>query len=88
MMKEKIINALEFNKLAYESVKNNFERGMSEKDVKKIILSACSAADDFSGDIVGGVRASKIEGDATDYILKDGDFVEWIYSCDLGSDIY
>ena len=24
----------------------------------------------------------------SDYILKDGDFVEWIYSCDLGSDIY
>jgi len=24
----------------------------------------------------------------SDYILKDDDFVEWIYSCDLGSDIY
>lgn len=72
-MKDKIIEALELNKLAYESVKNSFKRGMSEKDVKNIILSACSASDDNSGDIVGGVRASQIEGDATDYILKDGD---------------
>ena len=23
----------------------------------------------------------------SDYILKDGDFVEWVYSCNLGSDI-
>lgn len=73
MMKEKILKALEFNKLAYEAVKNNFKRGMSEKDVKKIILSACQNADDFSGDICGGINSSLIEGDATDYILKDGD---------------
>ena len=72
-MKEKIIRALEFNALAYESVKNNYKRGMSEKDIKNIILSACKDADDFSGDIVGGVRTSEIEGDATDYVLKDGD---------------
>ena len=73
MMKEKIIRALEFNKKAYDAVKKEYERGMSEKDVKNIILSACCAADVFSGDIVGGVRASLVEGDATDYILKDGD---------------
>lgn len=72
-MKEKIVKALSFNKLAYETVKNKFERGMSEKDIKDIILSACSAADDFSGDIASGLRSSEIEGDATNYILKDGD---------------
>ena len=72
-MKEKIIKALELNALAYESVKKFYERGMSEKDIKDIILSACKEAEDFSGDIVGGVRTSEIEGDATSYILKDGD---------------
>lgn len=72
-MKEKIIKALKFNALAYESVKNNFKRGMSEKDIKDIILSACADAEDFSGDIVGGVRTAEIEGYATDYVLKDGD---------------
>ena len=72
-MKEKILKALTFNTLAYDSVKARFERGMSEMDIKEIILSACADADDFSGDIVGGLRTSQIEGDATDYILKDGD---------------
>ncbi len=73
MMREKIIKALEFNKKAYDAVKKGYERGMSEKDIKEIILSACCSADDFSGDIVGGKRASQIEGDAGSYILKDGD---------------
>lgn len=72
-MKEKIVKALEFNALAYESVKNSFKRGMSEKDIKDLILSVCSACEDFSGDIVAGVRTAEIEGDATDYVLKDGD---------------
>ena len=72
-MKEKIVKALEFNALAYTAVKEKFRRGMSEKDIKDIILSVCGEAEDFSGDIVGGIRAAEIEGDATDYILKDGD---------------
>ena len=72
-MKERILKALSFNSLAYDSVKENFERGMSEKDIKEIILSACRDAEDFSGDIVGGKRTAEIEGDATDYVLKDGD---------------
>lgn len=72
-MKEKILKALDFNKAAYDVVKSKFERGMSEKDIKEAILSACSAADDFSGDIIAGLRTAEIEGDATDYILKDGD---------------
>lgn len=72
-MSENILKALAFNEFAYNSVKERFERGMSEKDIKNIILSACSSADDFSGDIVSGIRTSEIEGDATSYILTDGD---------------
>lgn len=72
-MKENILKALTFNVLAYNSVKERFERGMTEKDIKNIILSVCGSADDYSGDIVAGTRTSEIEGDATDYVLKDGD---------------
>ena len=72
-MKQKIINALKLNKLAYDAVRENFKRGMSEADIKQIILTACKESEDYSGDIVGGVRTSFIEGDATDYVLKEGD---------------
>lgn len=26
-------------------------------------------------------------GDASDYILKDKDYIEWVYTCDLGRDV-
>ena len=52
-MKQKIINALKLNKLAYDAVRENFKRGMSEADIKQIILTACKETEDFSGDIVG-----------------------------------
>lgn len=26
-------------------------------------------------------------GDASDYVLKDKDYVEWVYTCDLGRDV-
>ena len=72
-MKDRILKALNLNALAYETVKQKFERGMSENDIKDIILSAASGAEDYSGDIIGGIRSAEIEGDATDYALKDGD---------------
>lgn len=71
-MTEKIKNALRFNCMAYDAVRKGFKRGMSEIDVKNLIISACGDSL-VSGDFVGGVRSSFIEGDATDYVLKDGD---------------
>lgn len=83
-MKSKILKALSFNRVAYDAVKEKFRRGMCENDIKKIILTACCDANDFSGDIVAGVRASQIEGDATDYTLKDGDclILDLQFKCD------
>lgn len=72
MLIEKIEKALKLNEMAYDTVRNSFRRGMSERDVKQLIASACGNYL-FTGDLVGGVRSSAIEGDATDYILQEGD---------------
>lgn len=67
-----INQALQLNIQAYEAVKKNFQPGMSEKDVKQLVLSQGTDVR-WEGDFVGGSRTSYIEGDATDYILKEGD---------------
>jgi len=72
VMVEKVKEALAYNKKAYDAVRWGFRRGMSEKDVKELIASACPNVL-FAGDIVGGVRSGEMEGEATDYILGDGD---------------
>ncbi len=71
-MMDKIKKSLELARLVYDDVKSRFCLGMSEKDIKDIILSHSDGCG-FSGDIVAGMRSSFIEGDATDYVLKKGD---------------
>jgi len=72
MMIDKIKSVLNLNKLAYDTVRKEYRQGMTEKDIKTLILSACQA-EDFSGDIIAGIRSGKVEGDATDYVLSKGD---------------
>ena len=69
---ERIKKSLEISTGVYDAVKSRFCLGMSEKDIKDIILKVSSGSG-FGGDIVAGVRSSYIEGDATDYVLKKGD---------------
>ncbi|MBR5247855.1 MAG: aminopeptidase P family protein [Lachnospiraceae bacterium] len=69
---EKVKEALRYNKMAYDAVRKGFRRGMSEKDVKALITSACGNIF-FTGDFVGGARSGEVEGEATDYILREGD---------------
>lgn len=71
-MIEKIKRALEWNQVAYDAVRKGFRRGMSEKAIHELISAACDGTP-FTGDIIGGIRSSLIEGNATDYIPKDGD---------------
>lgn len=62
---------LMLNRRAFDTVKRNFILGMSERDIKNQILAAWSKPEmPFSGDIAADGR---IEGDATDYVLKRGD---------------
>ncbi|MBQ3099591.1 MAG: aminopeptidase P family protein [Clostridia bacterium] len=67
---------LVLNRSAFDAVRKDYRRAMSEVDIKKIITDcwATSGRDiEFSGDVVSGARSGSIEGDATDYIPKDGD---------------
>ena len=68
---------LKMNEYAYDSVRNKYCLGMTEKDIEQIIVSSYRkmAGNDFSfcGDIIGGIRSADIEGPAGDYILKPGD---------------
>ena len=72
-MVNEIKKVLELNKAAFDAVKNGYRRGMSENDIKKLILSSVCGFEDFSGDIVSGMRSALIEGDATDYVPQEGD---------------
>ncbi|MBQ9544239.1 MAG: aminopeptidase P family protein [Clostridia bacterium] len=68
---------LELNALAFDAVKRDLRAGMTEKDVKNIILGAWRKRLGFdppsSGDIVSGANKDRIEGDATDRVIKKGD---------------
>lgn len=62
---------LAMNRAAFDAAKNGFSLGMTEQQVKERILAAWDRpAMEFSGDICAD---SRIEGDATDYCLKQGD---------------
>ena len=62
---------LAMNRCAFDAVKEKYRPGMDERDVKSLILDAWNKPDmPFSGDIAAD---SRIEGDATDYVLKRGD---------------
>ena len=71
---EKIKKSLSVAHAVYDKVRADYVRGMSEKDIKKIILDVCAGCG-YGGDIVAGVRSSLIEGDATDYIPTEGDTI-------------
>ncbi len=67
---------LVLNRLAFDAVRKDYRRHMSEAEIKKIITDswAKSGRDiEFSGDVVAGARSGDIEGDATDYIPQEGD---------------
>ena len=72
VISEKVKEALKLNQMAYDAVRKGFCRGMSEKDVKALIASECGNSL-FTGDFIGGVRSGAVEGDATDYVLREGD---------------
>ena len=65
------------NEAAFEAIKAQCHAGTTEVQVQNVIQTAwkqkavCDAS--FSGDIVGGIRSSAIEGEATDYVLQSGD---------------
>lgn len=62
---------LELNRIAFNTAKETYSRGMSEKQIKEQILAAWNRPEmEFSGDVCAD---SRIDGDATDYILKEGD---------------
>ena len=59
------------NRAAFDATKAGFRRGMSEQQIKQLILERWDQpAMEFSGDICADGR---IEGDATPYIPKEGD---------------
>lgn len=59
------------NRAAFDAAKANYQPGMSEQEIKKIILAAWgNPAWEFSGDVCAD---SRIDGDATAYIPKAGD---------------
>lgn len=68
---------LNLNRLAFDTVIKEYRSGMSEADIKDIIIKAFHKNEktpfEFSGDVVSGKRSSEIEGEATEYILKEGD---------------
>lgn len=67
---------LRLNRSVFDAVRKGYRRGMSEADIKKIITDCWAESGksiEFSGDVVAGVRSGEIEGDATDYVLKEGD---------------
>ena len=68
---------LSLNRAAFDAVRQGYRPGMTEKDIKNIICEAWAKGSDrdieFSGDVIAGVRTAAIEGDATDYVLQEGD---------------
>ncbi len=68
---KRFMKCIEKNRVAFDTVRACFERGMSEKDIKARITSAWGVpADRQIGDIAADGR---IDGEATDYVLQDGD---------------
>lgn len=62
---------LAMNRAAFDAAKEQFRQGMSEQQIKEIILEAWQKPDmEFSGDVCAD---SRIDGDASAYIPKAGD---------------
>ena len=65
------------NAAAFEAIRTQYHRGMSEADIRDTVAAAWQHVSGevcpFSGDIVGGRRSAAIGGEATDYVLREGD---------------
>lgn len=79
-MKESINDfkeCLALNRLAFDTARAICRAGIREREVKEAILEAWRKKlgydPEFSGDIVGGANSSRIEGDATDRVIKGGE---------------
>ena len=75
---ERITELLKTTARVYDKVASGKLVGKSEKELKRHILSEYrTSLEDFSfkGDIVAGSRSAVGEGDATDYIIKNGDAI-------------
>ena len=62
---------LAMNRAAFDAAKQGFSLGMTEQQIKQKILDRWAKPEmEFSGDVCAD---SRIDGDATDYVLKQGD---------------
>lgn len=62
---------LAMNRAAFDATKSHYLQGMSEQQIKEIILNAWQKPDmEFSGDVCAD---SRIDGDASAYVPKAGD---------------
>lgn len=77
--------ATRYNKIQFDYLSNPLpgQNGAYVKGIHYLYEFSCGP---LSGWLykVNGVFSS---GDSSSYILKDGDAVEWVYSCDLGRDV-
>ena len=65
------------NRMAYNTIKENFRAGMSENDAYRMITDAYKSiipsGVSFCGYIIGGINSANIEGTPTDNVLHYGD---------------
>ena len=77
--------AVRYNKIQFEYQSNPLQgrSGTYVKGIRYLYEFSCGP---LSGWLykVNDIFSS---GDSASYILKDGDAVEWVYSCDLGRDV-
>lgn len=77
--------SVQYNKIQFEYQGNPLQgqNGIYIKGIHFLYEFSCGP---LSGWLfkVNGVFAT---GDCSSYILKDGDVIEWVYSCDLGRDV-
>ena len=80
-----LLRSTRFNKIQLE-YKGNPLQGQSGVYIKGIHFLYEFSCGPLSGWLfkVNGVFAT---GNSSDYELKDGDVIEWVYSCDLGRDV-
>ena len=80
-----LARAARYNKIQLESQASPLqgESGVYVQGIHYLYEFSCGP---LSGWLfkVNGAFAS---GDSASYLLKDGDEVEWVYSCDLGRDV-
>ena len=80
-----LLRATQYNKIQFDYQSNPLQ-GQSSAYIKGIHYLYEFSCGPLSGWLykVNGVFSST---DSSAYALKDGDLVEWVYSCDLGRDV-